>query len=134
MVKSDMEESSKKVCEKRLREIIRELKKTKDGPMTDEFFCKKEYMNSMTLSDTRTKFKMRCHMFDVKWNYKSDPQNMRDLWRCDSCKSNIETQKHILWCPAYVDLRAGKNLKEDKDLIEYMKKVLSIREKLKIIK
>ena len=63
------------------------------------------------------KISLSWNKIDVKWNYKSDPQNMRDLWRCDSCKSNIETQKHILWCPAYVDLRAGKNLKEDKDLI-----------------
>ena len=91
-------------------------------------------MSSMTLKDTRIKFKLRSHMFDVKWNYRNDPNNRRELWQCDSCQSNIETQKHVLWCPAYAGLRAGKSIKEDKDLVEYMKKVIEIRDKLKIVK
>lgn len=49
-------------------------------------------------------------------------------------QSNIETQNHVLQWPAYADLRVDKNINDDKDLIDYMKKVISIRDKLKIIK
>ena len=49
-------------------------------------------------------------------------------------QSNIETQKHILWCQVYADLRANNNINDDKDLIEYIKIVISIRDNLKIIK
>ena len=49
-------------------------------------------MNSMTLSETRIKFKLRRQMFDVKWNYKSDLKCAHVLWKCDSCQTSIETQ------------------------------------------
>ena len=132
--KDNVKNAVKTMCEEKLKKEIKRFKKLKDGPMPTEKFNKKEYMNSMTLSETRVKFKLRTHMFNVKWNYKSDPKYSRDLWRCDSCQSSIETQDHILWCPAYVDLRSGKDIKNDKDLINYMKNVLSIREKLNITK
>ena len=51
------------------------------------------------------------------------------------CLSDIiETQDHILWCPAYHELREGKSLESDKDLIEYFGKVMKIREKLNLNK
>ena len=102
--------------------------------MAKEQFGKKDYMNTMTLSETRIQFKLRSHMFDVKWNYKSNPNYAKDLWKCDSCKSSIQTQNHIMWCPAYSELRAGKDITNDKDLVDYMRKVMTIREKLNIIK
>ena len=73
-------------------------------------------------------------MLDVKFNYSHDPQYKKDLWRCDSCESSIDTQSHILWCPAYSDLRVDKSLEKDKDLIDYIKNVMSIRQKLNLTK
>ena len=90
--------------------------------------------HELGLRDTRIKFKLRSHMFDVKWNYKNNPKFSHDLWRCDSCQSNIETQNHILWWLAYSELRNGKDINQDQDLIEYMKQVLKIRDKLNITK
>ena len=110
------------------------LKKIKDGPMKKEFFEKQPYIKDMTLNDARLNFKIRTHMLDVKFNYKNDPKFSSELWRCDSCQTCIESQDHVLWCPAYRELREDKNISNDKDLIEYMKKVLQIRDKLKITK
>ena len=47
-------------------------------------------------------------------------------------ESSIESQSHLLWCPAYKNLREEKNLNNDDDLLEYVKKVLEIRQDLKL--
>ena len=73
-------------------------------------------------------------MFNAKFNYKSDPRHANDLWKCNSCQSAIESQDHVLWCPSYSSLREGKNIDDDEDLSEYLKKVLIIRDKLNLIK
>ena len=73
-------------------------------------------------------------MTDLKFNFKHDKNYSDELWRCDSCQSSIETQQHVLICPAYSELRQGKDIKNDKDLVSYIKQVMKIREKLKIIK
>ena len=74
------------------------------------------------------------NMMDFKFNYKNNPSHSKDLWKCDSCQSAIETQDHILWCPAYHELREGKSIENDKDLVEYFSKVMKIREKLNLNK
>ena len=74
-------------------------------------------------------------MYDVKFNYRSDPKNSAELWRCDSCMSgHIQTQSHILFCDAFSDLRKDRDLNNDNDLVSYMKSVLIIREKLDLLK
>ena len=40
----------------------------------------------------------------------------------------------FLWCPAYSELRQGKDINNDDHLIEYIQRVLKMREKLDIIK
>ena len=102
--------------------------------MSGEIFETKDYLKNMTLENARTKFKLRTEMLNVKFNYKHMAQNEKTLWQCDSCQTSIETQSHIMWCPAYSELRVGKNVNNDDDLIEYVKKVMKIREKLDIIK
>ena len=47
---------------------------------------------------------------------------------------HIQTQSHILFCEAFADLRTDKDLNSDKDLVNYMKNVLIIREKLDLLK
>ena len=39
-----------------------------------------------------------------------------------------------MWCQAYSEMRVGKDINNDNDLIEYVRNVLKIREKLKISK
>ena len=121
-------------CEKELKEEMKSKNKLKEGPMMDENFKKKEYIDNLVPSNAREMFKFRSKMFNVKFNYKSDKQYSQDLWKCNSCQSSIETQEHVLFCPSYATLREGKNINDDKDLSEYLKKVLIIREKLNLTK
>ena len=120
--------------EKELKEKISKLKKLKDGPMKNETFGTKDYLKSMDLTEARLKFKFRSKMLDVKMNYSHDPVFSKDLWKCDSCERSIDTQNHILWCPAYSEIREGKSLNNDEDLISYLKKVMNVRDKLKLTK
>ena len=47
---------------------------------------------------------------------------------------HIQTQSHILYCEAFADLRKDRDLNCDKDLVDYMKSVLIVREKLDLLK
>ena len=102
--------------------------------MKDESFETKEYLKKMNIADARVNFKLRSQMVDVKFNYKHDPRYTKDLWKCDSCESAIESQSHILWCPSYSDLRVGKNINNDQDLVNYIKQVMKIRDNLRLTK
>ena len=102
--------------------------------MKEESFQTKQYLKEYQLDDARTLFKYRSKMLDFKFNYKSNPTHSKDLWKCDSCQSAIESQDHILWCPAYIDLRNGKSIECDKDLVDYFTSVMKIREKLNLKK
>ena len=89
----------------------------------------------MNLDEARTIFKHRAKMTQyTKWNFKNDPQYRHDLWKCTSCKKNIDTQSHLLWCESYKTFREGKDLQSDKDLANYIMEVLKIRTKLNITK
>ena len=64
----------------------------------------------------------------VKMNFPSDPQFKREMWECQHC-SCIDTQSHIiLSCPAYNEIRTNKNLENDKDLVQFFKEVLEMRD------
>ena len=92
-------------------------------------------MRELSLSDARCNFKMRSKMYDVKFNYKSDPKYSSKLWPCDSCQTGeIESQDHVLYCDAYVDLRKDKDISNNSDLIKYMRDVLTVRDKLQLNK
>ena len=51
---------------------------------------------------------------------------------CDSCETTVDQNTHVLYCPAYRDLRAGKSLESDYDLATYIKEVLVIQAKLRL--
>ena len=118
--------------ESNLRNIISEKSKLKDGPLSSESFEPKEYISRLNLSKSRVKFLLRSKMLDAKFNYSAKYEN--ELWQCDSCCSAIETQSHLVFCPAYARLREGKNLNNDEHLIEYIQKVMDIRTKLNLRK
>ena len=80
----------------------------------------------MSLRKARTKFRIRSRMIGVKMNKKSDKKYANELWRCDFCQS-IDSQAHIVWCPAFAPLREGKNLHDDEDLVDYFENVMKIR-------
>ena len=107
---------------------MKNYSKLKDGPMTTEKFERQQYLKDLNLADARTKFSLRSFMTNCKMNYRSDQENMATLWMCSSCEKAIDSQAHLKWCPAYADLRQGKDINNDKDLIEYIRKVMIIRD------
>ena len=124
----------KEKCKSELKIKIDKLDKLKNSEMSQEDFQTKDYLKNTKMEEARTNFKMRTEMLNFKFNYKSNPINSTNLWMCDSCQTSIETQSHILWCPSYSELREGKDISKDSDVIEYFQKVLKIREKLSITK
>ena len=86
-------------------------------------------MKSLNLPDARLKFALRARMTrSVQMNFKGDPKFKKNNWKCHDC-SIVDTQEHIIRCPSYQSIRTGKDLGKDKDLVEYFRKVIKIREK-----
>ena len=73
-------------------------------------------------------------MFDCKMNSMNNPAYKNEMWMCDSCESCIDSQSHILYCPAYEKLREGKNLSSDEDIVTYFREVMQIRMNLNLNK
>ena len=122
----------KEACvSKNERDMKKEIKYKykKITEMSSEKFERKNYLSEMTMEDARMFFKIRTKMVKAKMNFSNDYRNKESLWKCDSCCRNIDTQAHITICPAYSHLREGKSLGSDKDLVQYFREVLSLREK-----
>ena len=102
--------------------------------METEQFEVKKYIQTMNISNARMMFSLRTFMYEAKFNYKHQKEHEEQLWRCDSCERCIETQSHILSCPAYVTLREDMDLNKDEDLVRYFKKVMEIRNLMSLTK
>ena len=100
----------------------------------EESYGEKSYLTEMNLPDDRMNFSLRSRMFKCKMNYLNTEQYRAEMSRCDSCQTCIDSQSHILYCPAYQQLREGKTLTSDQDIVSYFKEVLEIRIKLDINK
>ena len=74
-------------------------------------------------------FRVRPKMVKCKLNQSSDRGNRASLWKCNGC-GHVDSQSHILYCPSYQDLRVGKDLNSDKDVANYFKDVLKVREQI----
>ena len=109
-------------------------KSSKLEVMKTENYGEKPYITEMNMHDARINFQLRSRMFLCKMNYLNHPQYKAELWKCDSCQTCIDSQSHILYCPAYQQLREGKSLSSDQDIVTYFKEVLQIRLKLNLNK
>ena len=97
----------------------------------------KNYMVNLNLYNARLRFKIRAKMTPtVQMNFKNDPAYKANMWTCLGCtraKNSLvdpgskDTQAHVLVCNGYVDLREGKNLNDDKDLVDYFSAVINRR-------
>ena len=66
-------------------------------------------------------------MIGVKFNMKNRKDYAADLWACTGCGA-VDTFLHLKWCPTYAEMREGKDLNEDKDLVAYITSVMRARE------
>ena len=120
-----MEENEKSL----LNTIKEKYKKLEYNTLKEENCDVKDYLKSLNLPDARMKFSIRTKMTrTVQMNYKGDPKFTQNKWKCQDC-GTPDTQEHIIRCPTYQHLRSGKNLESDRDLVEYFRKVLQIRDK-----
>ena len=85
-------------------------------------------MGNTNIREARTKFKMKTKMIEVKTHFWNDPSFSKDLWRCEDCRA-VDTMSHILHCPAYQDLREGKNIGDERDVVRYYMEVMERRDR-----
>ena len=71
-------------------------------------------------------------MIEAKLNYKNKPEYKKEKYLCDSCEAAQDENIHVIYCESYKDLHQGKDLNSDKDLAQYLQKVLAIRAKLRV--
>ena len=91
----------------------------------------KSYLRGLSVNDALHIFKKRSSITRfVKMNYMGDLKYGGDLWRCDSCQTPIDSMGHVMWCPSYSDLRADKDMDDDRDVARYLHDVMLIRSKL----
>ena len=107
-------------------EIIEEMKKRekKLGDLVENETARvKDYMMLNNIADSRTMFRIRTKMLELKANMKNmyGEGNMA----CDACSTGtIESQGHVLDCPGYAELRDGLDLSKMKDLVTYFREVM----------
>ena len=88
------------------------------------------YMMKKSLADSRLIFRLRTEMVDVKDNMRNKYNGTRV--NCEACDLEAaESQVHVMVCPGYAELRAGKDMQKDVDLVSYFREVLLLREKKK---
>ena len=90
----------------------------------------KEYMEGKSLADCRVIFRFRTEMINLKENMKNRYRG--EMVNCDACNMGVpESQAHVMSCTGYKEIRAGKDLSKDGDLVAFFREVLVIREKRK---
>ena len=123
---------NKKMKEKYRNDLVKlseRYKKINTEEIAKDTFGRKPYMANLRMNQARTKFKIVTKMTkNIKLNYKNDPKNVRNLWKCSEC-DHIDSQEHILWCEGYEKLRENKNLDSDHDLTSYFQQVMLQRER-----
>ena len=129
-----------KLCKKKneddLLDQIKNYKKLDFNELKKEHCNIKHYMTSLNLHSARLRFKIRAKMTPtIQMNFKSDPAFKANMWICVGCDNetddgkigSLDTQAHVLVCEAYSDLRDGKTLTNDKDLVDYFAGVIRRR-------
>ena len=135
--KNIVDKLCRKMNEDDLLEQIKKYKKLEISELKREHCQMKNYMVSLHLQSARLRFKIRAKMTPtIQMNFKNDPKFKANMWTCLGCDSRSEdgtnlgcpdTQAHVLLCRGYSDLRDGKNLENDRDLVEYFAAVIRRR-------
>ena len=109
-------------------EMVSEMGKKMEDLVDSETGRVKEYMLNHNIADSRTMFRYRTKMLELKENMKG--RYSRDSLSCEACSSgDVESQLHVLSCTAYDDIREGLDLSKDTDLVAYFREVMNRRMK-----
>ena len=139
ITKERLKEPSKAQWKKIIKEAVEKkngmelkekiLKMEKLEVMKNESYGLKDYLSDLSLEDARMLFRVRTKTLKCKMN--QSRHNRESLWKCKACGC-IESQSHIMHCPAYQQLREGKSLENDEDLAIYFREVLKLRDQLNV--
>ena len=90
---------------------------------------RKDYIDNYALQDVRKIFEARTYMLKVGGNFKHHAAYRKNDWKCKACNFNVlERQEHLSVCEGYQDIREGKDLDNDGDLIAFYRLVMERRE------
>ena len=109
-----------------VKEMGKELGKRMADLVAEETGYGKGYMKQNNIEDSRTMFRYRTKMLELKEKMKG--RYGRENLGCEACSTgDVESQSHVLQCTAYEDLREGRDLDKDRDMIAYFREVLKRR-------
>ena len=87
-------------------------------------FSQRSALQIIHSGDAKMRFKISSQMVpEVKMNFQSDSKFKSELWECKGCGKR-DTQSHLMSCKDYEDLRQGKDLSNDKNLVGYFKSII----------
>ena len=91
--------------------------------------CKrKEYIEKMTLSETRIFFQHRTRMMKNAGNFKNWSKYKEEGSKCKFCLE-YDGSSHLMRCSSFAHLRGPDVcLDNDAELVQYLRKVLQLRE------
>ena len=96
--------------------------------LREDTFELKRFFKDLPLARARTLFCIKVNMIRyTKMNFMNDPVFAKQNYKCENCDKLCSTD-HILICEGYKQLREGKDLSSDSDLITYFQDVIRIRE------
>ena len=89
----------------------------------------KEYVRTGHLYSVRSTWEVRAYMLRVAGNYSHHSRYLATGWLCQACQLQVrEDQDHLTSCAGYEDLREGKDMDDDKVLVEFYTAVMRRRE------
>ena len=112
---NDGKKAVREFHEQKLKEEVGEKNKLED--IKHEDVKLKEYFRGKNLTDTRMMFRIRSRMIQLKENFKNNPGYKKDGWKCEGCQCEVESNAPVMKCDAYEQLRDGKDLNCDEDLV-----------------
>ena len=88
----------------------------------------KDYVKTGDLYSARTTWEVRSHMLRVAGNYPGHGRYAATGWKCQACSLEVrEDQEHLSSCAGYADLRAGRDLRDEGELVTFLKNVMARR-------
>ena len=114
-------------------ELYSEIKEYKKMKAIQDEICKgNKYFFQENLYNARVIFRFRVELTESKMNFKNKYEYKCEKYMCDSCQSEIDENTHVLFCHSYKNLRDGLDMNNDRDLAQYLQKVMNIRMKLRL--
>ena len=121
----------RKIADMNAKDILCQMehyKKINKEDFDDKVHQVQQYLKDMNVAEARLRFKIRSLMTPtIRMNFQNDAVFRQEMWMCPGCNNRIDTQAHVMKCPAYSQLRENKDLSNDKDLVAYFANVVKLR-------